>query len=519
MRGRRAAGWRHARQLLVALVPALAWAGAIARTGRWPSQDGPHVLGIAGYLALLLRDGEINEFLWCLQLLVAPHPPGAYLPAALAYTPAGPGPGLHLLGAALVVALCVDGMRRLGAGVPGVVWLAALPLAWSQAENYGVDFIAAACILQSISHLVASDRLRRRGPAMRWGAWMGAAFLVKYTAPVFLVGPCLVAGVWVLQGRRWRTLALAVAAFALVAAPWWLPQLDNVRAYLSHSSTATEQFAYDTQVVQTPWTRLENLSWYPATLRAGWGSLGLGVVALAALLPGHPRAPAGARIVPLLGALGGWLVLANSIIREARYFLPGAVLLAALAGGARLRWLWVGVAAVGAWATAGTFLADDPVPARRDYAIEWSTAGAQWPAVAEPYAPTSEPPSAWDIDRGLAALRRHHGQDAGTVGLLVDELHGGPGVRDFLFASALGGYRWHLASPSFAPGTDPVFVVPFATEGWPSREFSTLLAVIGPQSKEQRAWLQRSGMVEVERWSLPAGFEGRVYTRPTAAPR
>jgi hypothetical protein len=514
MASRRARRWRKLRAVLVAAVPALAWAAAIARTGRWPSQDGPHVLGIAGYLALLLRDGEIAEFLWCLQLLVAPHPPGAYVPAVLAYVPAGPGPGLHLLAMALVLGLCIDAMRRLGAGLPGVLWLAAMPLVWSQAESYGVDLIAATCVLQSVSHLVASDRLRRRRSAVAWGAWMGAAFMVKYTAPVFLVGPCLVAGAWVVRHGRWRALAVGVVGFLVVAAPWWVPQLDNVRAYLSHSSTATEQFAYDTHVVRTAWTDPANLSWYPAALKAGWGALGLGVVAGAALLPGHARTGPGARLAPLLGVVGGWLVLADSIIREARYFLPGVVLLAALAGGARLRWLWAGVAAVGAWHAAQTYTSDAPAPTGRDFGIAWETAGARWPAVAEPYAPLSNPPDRWEIAGSLERLRAHHGGDTGTVGLLVDERHGGPAVRDFLYTSALAGHRWHLASPSFAPGTDPVFVVPFATEGWPSREFTTLLAVTGDQSSEQERWLKRSNLVEVERWPLRGGWTGRIYTRP-----
>lgn len=205
---------------------------------RWPSGDGPHVLGTGLRLAQMIQDGEFYLALVCFSSLLAPHPPGAYLPGILGYSLSGGASWGHLLGGAIVLYACLDGIRRLG-GMWGCVWLGATGLVWVQAESGGVDLVAAAVVIQSLSHLAASERLRKTDSVMLWGAWMGLAFTTKYTAPMFLWGPCILAGWWVVRRNRWGALLLALGAFCLVALPWWVGHLDNVLGYVQTSNNAS----------------------------------------------------------------------------------------------------------------------------------------------------------------------------------------------------------------------------------------------------------------------------------------
>ncbi len=71
------------------LLAAATWLTLVTPLARWPSGDGPHILGTAMRLAQLLRDGELALFWRCFSSLLAPHPPAAYLPTTLAYTVLG----------------------------------------------------------------------------------------------------------------------------------------------------------------------------------------------------------------------------------------------------------------------------------------------------------------------------------------------------------------------------------------------------------------------------------------------
>lgn len=517
-------------QRLLPLGVLAAWAFGIARTGRWPGGDGPHVLGTAMRLAQLLHDGALGTFLWCVQSLIGPHPPGAYLPALLAYTTLGTGRFVHLAAGALLLWLCWDAVRRLGGGLTGGLFLGASGLVWTQAEGYGVDLVAAAFVAQSLSHLVASQRLTLRPHVLGWGAWMGLAFVGKYTAPMFLWAPCVVAGLWVVLDRRWRALGQAVGAFCAVALPWYVLNLRGIAGYLGASTDAGNTLFTNKALVTGPWTSPENLSWYPAVLldAFGWpGALALGVAALA---PRRAGLPSGVWAVPLLGALGGVLVLSTQIQRQDRYLLPALPLLAAAAGSGRARWLAAPVAAAGVYGAAAMYLRDTPVPTVRDYDHEWATAGQDFPWPQQAFRPVSLDPAQSDLDRALTRLREVHGRDDGTVGFLLDEANGAPGFGLVLSRVASLGYRWHVATvmvqgpggpagpqdegggggPGGGRAGAAVFVGPFTTDDWPSRNFTALLAIVRPGDTRLEDWLGRSGLVEVERWAIPQDREVRV---------
>ncbi len=493
----------------------MGWAILVVRSGRWPAGDGPHVLGASMRLAGDLRALEPGSFLRSLLTLLAPHPPGAYLPWTLAYLLAGPGRWAHLLASAGLLALCVDGIRRLGGGPSGAVWLAAPALVWAQAELGGVDLVAAACAVQALSHLAASERLQHRRHVLAWGAWMGLGFLSKYTFPMFLWAPCALAGVWVLREQRWPRLLEAVLAFLAVAGPWLVWRFDDVLAYVA-ASTAPDPFLVAARdLARGPWYAWENLSWYPAAALDAWGWPGAIALLVGVATRRRREALPDGRALALLAILGGWLVLAQSVQRQDRYLLPVLPLVAALAGASRVhRWL-VPVALIGLGGTVSRYASDAPAPANRDYGHRIGDAGKSWPLPAESYAPVSLDPTVWEVDRALLGLAALHARQDGTVGLLIDDGRGAPGMGVYLFRAASLGYRWDLATVSVAGDAQGsramVFVGPFATETWPSRDFTALYAAFVPGDTLRESWLDARASAPVETWSLPMGIEGRLY--------
>ncbi|MFT5686843.1 MAG: hypothetical protein ACI8RZ_007800 [Myxococcota bacterium] len=511
---RRSRLWPH----LVLLAAVAAWMAATAQLTRWPSGDGPHVLGTGLRLSQMLYDGEWYLALVCFSSLLAPHPPGAYLPGILGYTLSGGASWGHLLGGAIVLYACLDGIRRLG-GMWGCVWLGATGLVWVQAEAGGVDLIAAAAVVQSLSHLADSDRLRKPGPTALWGAWMGLAFATKYTAPMFLWGPCLLAGWWVVSRGRWGRLLLAFAAFSLVALPWWIGHYQNVIGYVQTSSTSNTGL-WDNKVVEDPWSAAD-VVWYPAVAIDAFGWPGALALLAGLLIPWRRRGSRrGAWGIPLLAVAGGFLLLNPQAHRQDRYLLPAIPLAAAAAGSAPLSFALAGVGFVGLYGAGAVSLLEDNPPTNRDYTHDFESAGQTWPWTHESYRPTSLDPRPWQMAESLQKVRALHGSDHGTVGFLLDDHAGAPGAGLILSQTAELGYRWHIATVALPIGgarrggpSASIFVTPFTIGEWPSREFTTLMAIIRENDTARQAWLDSSGMTLVEEWTLPKGRVGRLYTR------
>ena len=211
--------WRIILECTV-LYSLIQWVSLISTTGRHPGGDGPHILGTATRLAQLLLDGEWTLFVVCFSSLLGPHPPFAYVPfMSVEVFLGGSTSTSHLWAGALVIWLCWDGLRRLGGSLFGYFWMISLTPIWLQAEIAGIDLVAGATVIQSISHLAKSEGLRHRWHVLGWGAWMGAAFMTKYTAPMFLWAPCIVTGLWIIRYRRWDRLILGFASFLIVALP------------------------------------------------------------------------------------------------------------------------------------------------------------------------------------------------------------------------------------------------------------------------------------------------------------
>lgn len=520
------------RVLAIAIPPVvlIGWIWGIQRTGRWPGGDGPHVLGVAMRLAQQLRDLDIGTFAFCLNTLLAPHPPGAYLPATLAYAVLGTEVSwAHLAGAALVLWLIWDGMRRLGGGPLAALWLAAAGGVWLQAEIYGVDFVAAACVVQSLSHLVASKRLEKRLHVVGWAAWMGAAFLTKYTAPFFLAFPCLIAAFWVIRHRRFKELGVAVAVFAVLTLPWWGPHIDEVLLYIGASSDVTNE-QLTNKATLSEWDA-DRFSWYLAVLADNFGWPG--VVAAGVALLAWPRRrdlPLASWLVPSVAILSAYLVLCAQTQRQSRYLTPMIPLIAAVAGSSRLRWLLGIPAAIGAYGSAAVYLQTDEVPPTRVFTHDLSTAGDSWPWPPEALRPMSLDPAIWNLDETLARVRELHGSDEGTVGFMLAEENGAPGVGLVLYRAGALGYDWHISTPNTrggggpdgAPGgaqnVFPFFVLPFASESWPDRNCDVVLGMMRDGDNQREQWLTRYGLDPVDRWSLGQRLSGSLWQRARPAP-
>lgn len=498
------------------------WAWLVVSSGRWPAGDGPHVLGTAQRLAQMLREGDLLLFLRCLGMLIGPHPPGAYLPATGAALILGPGRYVHLLAGASLIGLCMDGLRRLGGGLSSWVWLGASPLIWLQAEGYGVDLVAAACVVQALSHLHASRGLSKRRHVLAWGAWMGACFIAKYTAPMFLWAPCLLAGVGVLRSGRWKALGLGVLSFAVVALPVWGLNGSEILGYLTASQSSTDALMTNDTLLSGPWWTGERLSWYPRALVDHWGWAGAALAAVALLLPWREEGvDRSAWALPAVAVLGGVLVLATQAQRQDRYLVPAVVLLCGLLGSLRWSALLAPVGAVGFYGVAMGYLRWTEVPATRDYrhSAEVAELGQDWPWVHPAYAPTSQDPDTWELDARIAQLAQVYGDREGTVGFLLDETGGAPGYGLVLSRVVAADLRWHVATVMVQPkGDAAVFVGPFTRDDWPSRDFSALLVLMRSGDGAREAWLRRSGLVLVDSWPLPEGREGRIYQSPDGEP-
>jgi hypothetical protein len=335
---------------------------------------------------------------------------------------------------------------------------------------------------------------------------------------MFLWLPCLLTGVVVVRHGRWKSLAAAIAAFCVVALPWWATHAAGVVGYLGASTDADFALATNENMVETPWTDLENLSWYPAALvdAVGWpGAVALAVGALA--WPRHGDAKGWSRwAIPLAAAAGGWLLLTMQVQRQDRYLIPLLPLLAALGGSSRARWLLGAVGSVGAYGAAAVYLSWSEVPASRAYEHDLNSAGASWPWVHESYQPTSMDPGPWLLDESLLKLRELHGSDEGTVGFLLDDGDGAPGFGLVLSRVAALGYRWHVATvmPMNRPNGSiegAIFVGPFTTDDWPSRDFKALLAIFRPGDQLRERWIEHVGLTETDRFPLPGDKEGRLY--------
>lgn len=497
------------------------WFSTIKTIGRFPGGDGPHILGTAGRLAQQVYDGSIYWFILCFSSLLGPHPPFAYLPFTTSAVLFPEQSWNHLIGGMIVLWLIWDGLYRLKAGIIGWLWICASPLTWLQAENAGIDLVAAACIIQSLSHLYASDKLSKNRHVLGWGFWIGAAFMTKYTAPMFLWMPCLLAGTWAIRYGRMRKIGLGVLAFLIIALPWWSTHINQVMGYVLASGDASSGLLTNKAIIDNPWSS-ENITWYLGAFvdALGWQT---GFWFLVFLVIPKKNSP---KYILFSGILGGWLMLNSQKQRQDRYLTPAYPLMSAMIGHSPLGILSIGALSKILPSVQKIYFSAERMPTQRSYTHEYAEAGATWPLPSESYWPISQDPRPWKIDFALEKLAKYTGTDDVTVGFLLDERGGAPGYGIVLSRAIVLGYRWHIATAMIARPmkgyqekgvTRPlasIFVGPFLFGEWPSRDFDVMLSMVVPNEDQQRTkWLKSTGMVVVDEWELPQGRKGQIWLK------
>lgn len=211
----------------------LAWLAALAWLRPLALPDEGRYVGVAWEM---LRSGD-----WLVPTLNGlPYfhkPPLFYWVTAAALWPFGPGElaarAAPLFGAWLAAFATYLFVRRWWderAARWALVPLLAQPLFYGGAQYANLDMLVAGCITLTIVLLAhAALRLERGGEPRGFvlGAYAAAALGVLAKGLIGVVLPALVVGVWLLVGRRWRTLWALLSPggallFLLLAAPWFV---------------------------------------------------------------------------------------------------------------------------------------------------------------------------------------------------------------------------------------------------------------------------------------------------------
>jgi hypothetical protein len=522
------------------------------------------MLGISMRLGWLVRTGQLYDALSNWMGLVAPHPPGAYLPAALLYALTGPMSWAYLIVGLFWVALLWDGMVRLltaqgyAASQAWVlaVGLAATPLVWHQVDNFGVDLACAAVTVQALSWLVASRMLRDRRGAVMAGAWVGAGFWVKYTFPIFLFVPCALVLGAVLVGavRRvpdwWEQVnngLLLTGATVLTLGPLALLNGSNIVSYVFHSAAPA-----DSEIVGNLGSSFgpgvsafDQGAFYLAVLRDLWGWPGLVMLGVGLVLVAWRTPRCWEAALALSTVVGALLVLTELDIKADRYITPMlapllCVALPPLAAGWLSALLPLGVLAApvlflwrdySGW-THGLPLAEVTAfsvvdssrryaPTGRDFehlaSKQLRTWGA-WPRVEEPFRPFTTALDQWRVDEVLEAMHARKGTRDGMVGLCLTEVHGTPGFGVFLMAAERMGLHWDLVTVMVLRGQEAdgtprtfQFVGPFKQGEDEHVELDVMyFSYRSGGGNPQLRYLQTLETRNTETFSLPGGMEGAV---------
>jgi hypothetical protein len=525
------------------------------RAGRLADGDTASLIAVETRVAQLVRSGQVLRALELTWALVAPQPPGGYLPGILTYTVAGARPAGAYLTMGIVYAIGAWGLWRTWGSRAWIAGLAAVasPMVWLFTEQHGRDIVAGCVLLATLGELHASDGFRRRRAAIGFGAWLGLGFLTKYTFPMFAVAPTLLAGIDLLvrpERRRWANLGVAVGAFLVVAGGWYAANGANVLRYVTFSMG--DDVAPMMSGLRDPSTP-EAMAYYPLALRDGLSLPGVVAVLIAAGV-GLVVAPSRGRVGrALAAALGGVAVLSTASTAVDRYALPAlfalvSVLPAALGGstertpdsgapseGAQaddtpgaLRH-WIHTLAVVALASAlfvpplranlTRFQTGAPTaPARYDHPLT-SLRDLAWP-IASTYQPSTLDARAWNLDGIARALVRAQGGRSGTVGFLGPRLplNCPTYAQVLMYASAIGG-RYDVASVNLVgvAGTPPVFVGPLFDGTWPSGDFDVMVVVAAPPDEDlANDWLRAHPHEVVARYPGPSGgWIGVVRLRET----
>ena len=494
---------------------------------RQPTGDAPHLLGISNRLAHELTTFQWGDFTSHFNSLIAPHPPLGYLLPVLVYG-LGFGNLTPFICGLLALALIWKGLCLLAeAEEIEVPWLSLLvllccPLFWLAFSELYWDLLAASAICMCLGHLAMSKELTDKHHSIRFGVWMGAGFLTKYTFPAFAVFPAVLAGIMVFRNKSYKLLGFAVLAFLIVAGPWLLPHLTEVIPYVFDSLNSQS-----TMVDKASIAPAEPV-YYLIVLKDAMGWPGLCVLGVSLW---SIRKQSGQ--IALSGAIGGLLILSWMGQQEPRYLLPALPLLCYGISCSISQWQqrtqyisWAILIAICgpmlSFSAGANQLEALQVPAERRHEHPRSTLSewGQWPRVHASFLPVSSHANLYQIGTALKFIQKNKTpEDGNTIGLLLD-LQGSAGeMKDGLFfqRSAELGFYWDFVSLAPPQGKGRVFGKfkgPFRSKNEAHAQFRLIYAATNQHDKVRNNWLEQRQAIELQRIDLPNKMVGRIVRLP-----
>jgi 4-amino-4-deoxy-L-arabinose transferase-like glycosyltransferase len=309
----------------------------VAVDARVPDADnGKHLLS-----TFRMYDGLADGHLRTPLNLDTGYPPLAYLVGAVGVLIGGATRQSAILAENLVfVPLLVGGCYAAGrlaydrgVGVLAALFVLAVPMVMSLFHVMMLDGPMAALVAVTIGLLMAS----RRFEDVRWsllaGVACGLGLLTKQTFVLFVLGflvVMLARGGW----RHWRGLLAFAVAAAVIAAPWYVEHLTDVRAKTQGATAAAPPVWYGDVLYPERWS-LDNFTWYGWALANNILYLPLLLLVLLGLVFAVRRliVTRGSGWEPELLAGAGFSYLSISFLRldDPRYLMPWLVYVAVIA--------------------------------------------------------------------------------------------------------------------------------------------------------------------------------------------
>ena len=313
----------------------------------WLSQDrsipifdaGLHLTG-AFYIFESLRAGRIIHAL----TLTSPYPPLAYLVGDLGIVVGGIGVAPPIIAENFVfVPLLAAGCYHVGrlsfnrtAGLLAVVFALGSPLITAQFHVFMIDAPETAMVAVSLWAVLATEGFTRVRTSAVAGLAVGLGLLTKEPFIFFIAGPVVVTAI---RGRTqaWRGALVFVLVVLVVALPWYIRELTQVKALGSGALNAVGDSALGSEIEPPPLSST-NLEWYL------WNMLNtqlyaplfaFSVIGWVWTLVGFVRRRPVGRFAPELaiGAFVAWVGITETFIRDPRYSMPLLVYLAIFGAG------------------------------------------------------------------------------------------------------------------------------------------------------------------------------------------
>jgi hypothetical protein len=272
------------------------------------------------------------------------YPPFAYLIGSMGIAVGGVGVAPPIVAENLVfvplLALGCYHVARLAfgrtAGLLAVAFALGSPLITAQFHVFMTDAPATAMVAVSVWAIIATEGFSRVGVSALAGLAVGLGMLTKEPFAFFVAGVLVVTalrGGW----RAWRGLLVFAGVALVIALPWYVHQLAQVKALGSGAINTTNLPEFPADIAPARLS-IDNLEWY------FWNfinsQLYLPLFAFAATgwlwtMVGFARRRPVSRLAPELaiGSLVAWFAITETFVHDTRYSMPILVYLAVFGAG------------------------------------------------------------------------------------------------------------------------------------------------------------------------------------------